>query len=333
MSTIIDVANLAGVSTATVSRVINSPDKVRPETREKVQRAMKLCRYNYNALARGFITKHSRILGIIIPSITNPIFAESTRGIQDIASARGYHTILGNTDYQPEKEAKFIQVFREMQVDGMLVTTTNLKSRALQNLTDDRFPFILLYSTVRQGPLSTIGIDNFLGGYQATEYLIQHGHRRIAMLAGDFSISDKSFHRWHGYRKCLKDHNISYQSDLLVQSMFALENGKKGIIKLLSQKKRPTAAFCANDFLAIGAMEGARELGLRIPDDLSVVGFGDIPLSAYLDPCLSTIRQPAYDMGERGAEVLLDKLITTPEKPHRQLLDIELIERNSVSSL
>lgn len=134
MSTIIDVAKIAGVSTATVSRVINSPETVRRQTRERVRNAMKLCRYKYNSLARGFATKRSRTIGLIVPTITNPIFAESTRGIQDYANEHDYHVILGNTDYRQEKEAKLIQVFRAMQVDGMLITTTDLKSRSLEDL-------------------------------------------------------------------------------------------------------------------------------------------------------------------------------------------------------
>ena len=209
MSTIVDVAKIAGVSTATVSRVINSPETVRKQTRDRVCDAMKLCRYKYNSLARGFVTKRSQTIGLIVPTITNPIFAESTRGVQDYANKHNYQVILGNTDYRQEKETKLVQVFREMQVDGMLITTTNLKSRMLKELQEDRFPFVLLYSTVRKGPMSCVGVDNFLGGYKATEHLIKLRHQRIAMLAGSFSFSDKSYHRWYGYRKCLRDNSDS----------------------------------------------------------------------------------------------------------------------------
>ena len=176
MTTIVDVARVAGVSTATVSRVINSPDTVRKQTRDRVYHAMELCRYKYNSLARGFVTKRSKTIGLIVPTITNPIFAESTRGVQDYTNDHGYHVILGNTDYRREKEVNLIKVFREMQVDGMLITTTDLKSRALKDLQEDEFPFVLLYSTVRKGPMNSVGIDNFLGGYKATEHLIRLSH-------------------------------------------------------------------------------------------------------------------------------------------------------------
>ena len=229
MSTIRDVARLAEVSTATVSRVINSPEKVSSDTRERVYRAMDVCRYKYNALARGFATKRSHTFGLIIPTITNPIFAESTRGVQDVANEHGYQVILGNSDYQYHKEAKLVDVLRERQVEGLIITTTDLKGEILRDLLEDRFPFVLLYSTVRKGPISAVGVDNFFGGYRATEHLIENNHRRIGMLAGGFNFSDRSFHRWHGYKKCLKDHNIHYDSELVIQSKYSLIGGKEGV--------------------------------------------------------------------------------------------------------
>jgi len=273
MSTIRDVAKLAEVSTATVSRVINSPDRVSSQTRNRVNQAMKACRYKYNALARGFVTKKSRTIGLVLPAITNPIFAESTRGVQDFANDNGYHVILGNSYYQYDKEEKLIKVFRERQVEGLVITTTDPKGRILESLLDDNFPFVLLYSTIRRGPISSVGVDNFLGGYRATEHLIQLNHRRIAVLAGKFHFSDRSFHRWHGYRQCLKAHHIHYRSDFVLQTRYSLASGREGAKSLLSVENPPTAIFCSNDFLAIGAIEGARKLGLRVPDDLSIVGF------------------------------------------------------------
>jgi len=164
MSTIRDVAKIAGVSTATVSRVINSPEAVSLETRDRVAKAMKACRYQYNALARGFVTKQSYTLGLIVPSITNPTFAESIRGVQDFAHREGYQVLLGNTDYEYAKEARLCEVLRERQVEGLIITTTTLKGKVLRDLLDDHFPFVLLYSTVRKGPTSAVGVDNFRGG-------------------------------------------------------------------------------------------------------------------------------------------------------------------------
>ena len=329
MSTILDVAKLANVSTATVSRVINSPQNVRPKTREGVYRAMKICRYKYNALARGFVTKRSYTIGLIIPTITNPVFSESTRGVQDFANANGYQVILGNSDYEYEKEGALIEVFRERQVDGLLITTTNLKGEILKNLLDDKFPFLLLYSTVRKGPMPSVGVDNFLGGYLATKHLIQLKHRRIGMLAGEFRFSDRSFHRWHGYKKCLQDHQIAYDPELLIHTRYNPVSGREGLKRFFSNGKPPTAVFCSNDLLAVGAIEGARQLGLGIPQDISIIGFDDMQIASFISPNLTTIRQPTYEMGKQGVEALIDIIGGKSGKPVHKLLDISLIPRES----
>lgn len=333
MSTIRDVARIAGVSTATVSRVINSPEVVNLETRDRVSRAMKACRYKYNALARGFVTKQSHTLGLIVPSITNSIFAESTRGVQDFANQKGYQVIIGNSDYQYEKEVRLCEVLRERQVEGLIITTTSLKGKILKTLMDDGFPFVLIYSTIRKGPFSAVGVDNFLGGYRATEHLIKLGHRRVAMLAGGFSFSDKSLNRWHGYKKCLCDNNIPYDPTLVVQTLYTLESGRQGIKSLLSTDNPPTAVFCSNDFMAIGAIQGAKELGIFTPENLSIVGFDDMAISSYLSPGLTTIRQPAYEMGRDGVEILLNSIQSQLKKPVHHILETSLIIRESTAQL
>jgi LacI family transcriptional regulator len=332
MSTIKDVARIAGVSTATVSRAINTPDAVGARTRERVAAAMQACRYRYNALARGFVTRQSGTLGMIVPSITNPIFAESVRGVQDIAHREGYQVLLGNSDYDYGKEARVCEVLRERRVEGLVITTTDLKGRVLRELVDAAFPFVLLYSTVRKGPMASVGVDNYRGGYAATEHLIGLGHRRIAMLAGTFTVSDKSLHRWHGYRRCLLRHGISYDPTLLVQTQYTLEAGRAGIQALLRLAEPPTAVFCSNDFMALGAMQGAREAGVRIPHRLSVVGFDDMAISAYLHPGLTTVRQPAYDMGRFGAEILLSHLRKPGTPPVHRILETSVIVRGSTAA-
>ena len=332
MSTILDVAKIANVSTATVSRVINSPDNVRPKTRDRVYQAMKTCRYKYNALARGFVTKRSHTIGLIVPTITNPVFSESTRGVQDVANANGYQVILGNSDYQFEKEAALIEVFRERQVDGLIITTTNLKGDILKNLLDDDFPFLLLYSTVRKGPMPSVGVDNFLGGYLATQHLVQLKHRRIGMLAGEFRFSDRSFHRWNGYKKCLKDNQIAYDPELLLHARYTPVSGCNGLKRFINTKNPPTAVFCSNDLLAIGAIEGARQLGVSIPHDISIIGFDDMQIASFISPSLTTIRQPTYEMGKQGAEALIDIIEGKAGKPVHKLLDISLVPRESTGA-
>lgn len=328
MSTILDVAKLAGVSTATVSRVINSPETVRKVTRVKVTEAMKLCNYKYNALARGFVTKKSNTIGLIIPTIDNPVFAESTRGVQDYADLNKTKILLGNTYYRYDREEKLIQTFREQQVDGLIITTTNPKGAILKTLVDEKLPFVLLYSTIKSGSMTVVGVDNYKGGYRATEHLVGLGHQRIGMVAGSFSISYRSCQRWHGYKQCLKNNNIFYDKNLLAQTDSSLIGGRDAVKKLLSLENPPTAVFCSNDYLALGAMKGARELGFSLPEDLSIVGFDDIQIASYVIPELTTIRQPAYEIGKLGAELLLHH-IGGQMKPVQQMMESSLIVRES----
>ncbi|WP_136810067.1 LacI family DNA-binding transcriptional regulator [Desulfosediminicola flagellatus] len=330
MSTVLDVARLAGVSTATVSRVINTPDSVREKTREKVLLAMEKCNYKYNALARGFATKRSNTIGLIIPTISNSVFAESTLGVQEYADQKNIRVILGNSYYKYSQEENLVKALRESQVDGLIITTTNLKGEILKSLIDEKFPFVLLFSTIKNGPFSAVGIDNYRGGYLATEHLISLGHKRICMVAGNFSMTDRSFHRWHGYKRCLKDNGIPYDKELLVQTDYSLSGGRDSIKKLLSLPSPPTAVFCSNDYIALGAIKGAREAGLTLPKDLSIVGFDDMQTASYMVPALTTIHQPAYEMGQRAAEILL-QMTDRQLKPIHDMMETTLVVRESTT--
>jgi len=332
MSTILDVARLAGVSTATVSRVINSPESVREQTREKVLLAMAKCNYKYNALARGFVTKKSNTIGLIIPTINNSVFAESTLGVQEYADQKNIKVVLGNSYYKYSQEENLVKVLRESQVDGLIITTTDLKGEILKSLVDENFPLVLLFSTVKGGPISAVGIDNYRGGYLATEHLISLGHKRICMVAGNFSMTDRSFHRWHGYKKCLRDNGIPYDKELLVQTDYSLLGGRDSIKKLLSLASPPTAVFCSNDYIAFGAIKGAREMGLSLPKDLSIVGFDDMQTASYMVPALTTIRQPAKEMGQRAAKLLL-QMIEKKSKPVQDMMESTLIVRESTATV
>lgn len=291
---------------------------------------MKICNYKYNALARGFVTKKSNTIGLIIPTISNPVFADSTQGVQDYADKRKMQVILGNSYYKYDQEESLVKTLREKQVDGLIITTTNLKGNVLKTLLDENFPFVLLFSTVKGGPLSAVGVDNCRGGFIATEHLITLGHKRIGMLAGSFAITDRSYHRWHGYRQCLNKFDIPYDKELLVQTEYSLAGGRDTVKKLLALKNPPTAVFCSNDYLALGAMKGAREMGLRLPDDLSIVGFDDMQTASYVLPALTTIRQPAYKMGGIAAELLFQRM-ESAGKPVQRMLESTLIIRESTT--
>jgi DNA-binding LacI/PurR family transcriptional regulator len=312
------VAQLASVSIATVSRVINTPERVAPETRERVHAAIARLGYSYNAVAGSLSRQWTMILGLIVPTVTNPIFAESTRGIQQAANARGYALLIGSTDYRADVEEQLVKTFRQQRVDGLIVTSSHPESPALVEAQQAGTPVVLTYSSRLRSQLPCVGVDNAAAAATAVGHLIRLGHRRIAMLAGTFSGSDRSYARYLGYRSALAAHGISPEPDYLIEVPYTIDDGVAGARRLLGLAERPTAIFCANDILAFGAIRAMLDAGLRVPQDISVVGFDDSPMAAITNPRLTTVAQPAFTMGERACELLL--ALINGEQPERTLI-------------
>lgn len=328
-ATIREVAQQAGVSVATVSRVLNHPSTVHEETRRRVLKAIRATGYTYNAVARSLSTQKTLTIGVIVPAITNPVFALSTRGIQDVSNARGYSILLGNSNYSDQAEERLIEVFKEKRVEGILFTCSNPRHPYLRRLKESRFPFVLLYNTPFDPEINFVSVDNYRAAYAMTRYLIELGHRRIGVISGFFKLSDRSLARWKGFEACLKDNRVPLRPGLHVETELSFEGGRKGMEALLRVKPRLTAVFCSNDFIAMGAMKALREKGLSIPDDVSIAGFDDIEMASYFEPGLTTIHQPAYEMGKKAVELLLDILSGKAKSPQQIILDYQLITRSS----
>lgn len=303
-NTIETVALLANVSTATVSRVLNAPERVAFATRERVLSAMRQIGYNYNAIAGSLSRQRTMTLGLIVPTLTNPIFAESTRGVQQTAGSRGYALLLGTTDYQATEEDRLVQTFRQQRVDGLIVTSSHPESPTLLEAQHAGTPVVLTYSSRLRTALPCVGIDNAAAAARAVGHLIQLGHRRIAMLAGAFQGSDRSYARYQGYCAALAAYGLEPDPNLLVEVPYTIEQGVVGARQLLSQDNPPSALFCSNDILAFGAVRAALDQGLTVPNDLSIVGFDDSPMAAIVNPRLTTVAQPAFTMGVRACELL-----------------------------
>jgi len=329
--TIRDVARQAGVSVATVSRVLNDSPLVRGETRQRVVRAMEKCHYIYNALAGGLSARRTKTLGVIVPTITNPIFALVTRGIQDYAALQGYSIILGNTDYQEENELRMVQVFQEKRTDGVILNGPWRDAPIVPYMKKARLPFVITWQIVEDPKVSFVAFNNLKGAYRNVAYLIELGHRRIGMIAGRFSVSGRAAMRWEGYRKCLEEHDISYDPQLVLERGYTFEEGEEAAAHLLALPSCPTALFCGNDILAIGAMVGAKKRGLRIPEDLSVIGFDDAEISAHYDPPLTTMAVPAYEMGQQAAKILVEISQEENVAPQQCVLETELVIRGSTA--
>ncbi len=328
-TTIHDVARKANVSVATVSRVLNSPSLVRDITRNRVLRAMKGTHYVYNALAGGLSARKTKILGVIIPTITNPVFATVTKGIQDYARQHGYSIILGNTDYSEENERDLIHLLQEKRADGVILNGPWRDTPIVPLMKKTRIPFVITWQTLQDKDVNFVAFDNFKSAYRIVEHLIGLGHRRIGMIAGKFSVSERARMRWKGYRKCLVDHHIAFDPQLVLEKGYTFADGKEAMARVLQLPSAPTAVFCGNDILAIGAIVCAKERGMQVPRDISVVGFDDVEISAYYDPPLTTMAVPAYEMGQAAAKILIENIRGESKPPQQYILETKLIVRGS----
>ena len=303
---------------------------LRPETRARVLVAVERLGYRPSELARSLRLRRTLTLGMLVPDITNPFFPPLIKGAEDAAHARGYNLILCNTEDLPEREATYLAVLRERQVDGLLIASSRMSDLVITALGRERFPFVLVNRSARGAELA-VTVDNRAGASAAIAHLVALGHRRIGHVAGP-QTTTTGVERAAGVRAALRGRNVPRDADLWVEAeAFSEEAGYRAARRLLVLRDRPTAIFGANDLIALGVLRAARELGLRIPLDLSLVGFNDIPQAELLEPALTTVRVPSYDMGERGARMLLARLESEPIAERRVVLEAELIVRASTA--
>jgi len=304
MSNIVDVALKANVSIATVSRVVNnSSHKVNAATRKRVLDAVEELDYRPNALAKGLLMKKTMTVGIIIPDISNPYYAEIVRGAQDMADQYGYAVILLNTDRVQERISRHVYFLREKSADGVIFSGGAVHGRKLLSSLEGLRGRVVVIGR-HQVDSSAVVIDNTGGATRAVHHLIELGHRRIGFIGGPHkSASAKD--RLAGYRSAMTRCGYPVQSDLVAKGDFTPRSGYASAKELL-QKSHPTAIFAANDQMAFGSIHAANELGLRVPDDVSVVGFDNIPFGSYFDPPLTTVEVPMYQIGAAAMEMLVN---------------------------
>jgi len=304
MSNILDVALKASVSIATVSRVVNnSPHKVNSLTKKKVLKAIRELDYRPNALAKGLLMKKTMTVGIIIPDISNPYYAEIVRGIQDMADHYGYAIILLNTDRNQDRIIKHIYFLREKSADGIIFSGGVIHGKkVLSCLKELRERVVVLGRHHVDFP--AVLVDNMGGATRATQHLIELNHQRIGFIGGP-DKSNSARDRLSGFKNALAQGRHPIETHLIRKGDFTPRSGFLSARELI-QRERPTAIFAASDQMAFGAVRAAKELGLRVPDDLSVVGFDNIPFSSYFDPPLTTVEIPKYPMGAAAMEMLVN---------------------------
>jgi DNA-binding LacI/PurR family transcriptional regulator len=313
-----DVAREAGVSVATVSRVFNLPDKVMPATRTHVEQVARTLGYVPNASARTLRTQRSRVIGVVLPTLTNPVFAECLEGIARAAVAGGYAILPFTTNYLVEQEDRAVNLLLAGNVDGMILTVSNpATSTALQRLVEAGLPYVLVYNRHAEHPC--VSVD----GEQAVADLVAHlvvlGHRRITMVSGQTAASDRAQQRCRGFRQGMAAAGLDEGAGSVLEVPF-VQTAVQDISSLLQGSQRPTALICSNDLLAIRCIRAAHLAGLAVPRDVSVLGFDGIALGEDLTPMLSTVAQPNADMGRSSVELLVQAMASgTPLLPEASL--------------
>jgi LacI family transcriptional regulator len=319
------VAQLAGVSISTVSRVINSPESVSEELRERVRKAIEELGYRPNQIARSLRTGSTKVVGFIIPDITNPAFLLMVKGAEDYLKRKGYMFIVCGTDHNIEEETKLLKTLLSQSVEGIIVTCSGGRNSSFaKTIQDSGVKLVFMDRRYEDIDLPYVGVDNTAGMEKITDLLVQTGHRSFVYLSGERNTSSAK-ERLRGFMKSMKKHGVKdYQ---VLYGRFTFESGYELTKKL---KKIPEAVVGGNDLVALGAIEALNEMGYHVPDDVSVVGFDDIFYSKYSKPGLTTVRQPIYEMGYMAGKVLLQLLSGKNVRKRVTILQTDIVLRETV---
>ena len=332
MATIRDVAKLAGVAPITVSRVLNKSGYVSPATRDRVEAAALELNYVPNMLARSFRSNQTNTLALVLSDITNPFWTTAARGVEDVASRHGYNVIFCNTDESARKQDQYLTVLLQRRVDGVLLVPAQSKPDDVQQLQAQNVPVVVLDRRVPGVSVDVVRGTSTKGSRQLIDYLIDMGHTRIAVLGGSEQVS-VSEERITGYVQALETAGLPVDPTLILRGEFTVESGAAMMEACLQLEPLPSAIFPANNFIAMGALRTLRKAGLRVPDDISLVAFDDLPAYVF-EPFVTVVAQPAYEMGKVAAELLLQRIDqSNGEPPHEIALATEFILRRSVKSL
>ncbi|MBN1449937.1 MAG: LacI family DNA-binding transcriptional regulator [Anaerolineales bacterium] len=328
--TIVDVAEKAGVSLGTVSRVINNDAHVAPETRERVTMVVREMGYVANRQARSLKGSKTNVIGVLVPDLGTGYIGEIMRGIDSELALSQLDLMLFTTHRAAIKEANYVANMVQGMVDGLLVVLPRNPTDYTGSLTRRNFPFVLIDHQGTGEPCPAVGATNWQGAYNATEYLIKLGHRRIGFITGSMDLGC-AIDRLDGYRSALRTHHIPEALELIYEGDFNQPDGYAGASVLLDLDSPPTTIFASNDVMAMGVMDAVRNRKMYIPEDISVLGFDNIPQSAMVFPPLTTVQQPLEQMGRVATQMLLDILKNPDKNVERIELPTELIVRDSTS--
>lgn len=326
--TIKHVAQRAGVSTATVSRVLSGGDGVRAELIKRVQQAVKLLDFQPNRIARNLRIRTTKTVGLIIPDIQNPFFTSVVRGTEDVLQEAGYTLLLGNTDDNQKKEDVYLTTLRAEGVAGIIFVTSDGKTEVFRQLKQAKVPMVAIDRAPAGLSVDLVTVANTDGACEAIIHLLALGHRRIGLINGPEHLST-AHERQLGYEQALREAGIEVLRELIKRGNFRQTGGHESMCELLSLAEPPTAVFVSNNLMTLGALQAVHERGLSIPSDVGLVSFDDMPWAISLQPPLTAVAQPTYELGASAAELLLARM-REPNRPVRRVvLQTKLIVRAS----
>lgn len=325
-TTIIEIAKRAGVSIATVSRAFNNNASIRVATRNKILQIAAEMNYRPNLIARGLSRKKTETIGIILPEIVNDFFSEIINGIDEEAYKNNHHILVSSSHSMRNEVEILLDMMGSGRVDGIILMAPLLRDDIVDLVRKSKRPVVLLNVDKNLKDVVSINIDNYQGAYTAVTHLINHGYKNIAMIKGPAGNCDAD-ERFRGYIDALKQNDINVSNELIVEGEFKVQSGYYGFTRLINQKVKPDAIFAANDMMAIGVYEAARSAGIRIPNQVTVVGFDDIQLGKLLYPRLTTVHVPIAEVGKKAIQYLF-KMINgeiDPKIPYREELSVGLV--------
>ncbi|WP_097072914.1 catabolite control protein A [Ureibacillus xyleni] len=328
--TIYDVAREANVSMATVSRVVNGNQNVKPATRKKVLEVIERLEYRPNAVARGLASKKTTTVGVIIPDISNNIYAEAARGIEDIATMYRYNIILANSDQNEEKELTLLDTMYGKQVDGIVMMSDAVTPKLHQSMDHSPVPIVLAGTVDESNQFASVNIDYFQASYEAVQMLIANGHKRIAFVSGPLHNTINSKFKLEAYKKALSDARLEIDEQLILPEEGSYDSGIEAWETVMTLEQPPTAFFAGSDELAIGIVHGAQDNGYKVPEDIEVISFENSKLARMVRPQLTSVVLPLYDIGAVAMR-LLTKIMNKEEIEDQEVIIPHRIEvRKSV---
>jgi LacI family transcriptional regulator len=330
VATIKQVAEMARVSVATVSRVVNNSGYVSPELRARVENAMYAVDYRPSALARSLRRQKTHTIGVLLPALNQPFFSALAFALERTLFAADYRTLICSSEGDPVKEAAYIDILLRQRVDGVILVPLGQNADGASRLLDANIPIVLIDRDLPRLPINRVLSDNLGGGYAGTRHLLELGHRRIALVGGP-SVIQTLAARTEGAQRAFQDFGVPFDPDLMLVTgtHVDFETGYEVGMRLFASPQPPTAIFALTDVVAVGVLHAASEYGLALPRDLSVVGYDDIPVAAYVIPSLTTVAQPIYAMGQTAVEILLRRLSNPDHPPETMTLETRLIVRKS----